>query len=127
MVCIPGSRRYTSSVLGIVATTSERLFAWHVDVVVTFVTYFCVFYSKIFNKWIRFLDYTTGFGGKFGVQTDRVDKSAVGWEHVEKVEKHESQKGKNMKNKLDRFRMSKTYLVFPKVARLFILENLKHS
>ena len=38
-------------------------------------------------------DYTAGFGGKFGVQTDRVDKSALGWEHVEKVEKHESQKG----------------------------------
>lgn len=34
-----------------------------------------------------------GFGGKFGVQTDRQDKSAVGWDHVEKVEKHESQKG----------------------------------
>ena len=38
-------------------------------------------------------DYKTGFGGQFGVQTDRVDKSAVGWEHHEKVEKHESQKG----------------------------------
>ena len=40
-------------------------------------------------------DYKTGFGGKFGVQTDRVDKSAVGWEHHEKVDKHESQKGVN--------------------------------
>ena len=39
-------------------------------------------------------DYKTGFGGKFGVQTDRVDKSALGWEHHEKVEEHESQKGK---------------------------------
>ena len=39
-------------------------------------------------------DYKTGFGGKFGVQKDRVDKSALGWEHHEKVEKHESQKGK---------------------------------
>lgn len=38
-------------------------------------------------------DYNKGFGGKFGVQKDRVDKSAVGWEHHEKVEKHESQKG----------------------------------
>lgn len=36
----------------------------------------------------------TGFGGKFGVQKDRQDKSAVGWDHIEKVEKHESQKGK---------------------------------
>lgn len=43
---------------------------------------------------IQFADYTTGFGGKFGVQKDRVDKSAVGWEHHETVEKHQSQKGK---------------------------------
>ena len=41
-------------------------------------------------------DYKTGFGGKFGVQTDRVDKSALSWEHHEKVEKHESQKGKTI-------------------------------
>ena len=40
-------------------------------------------------------DYKTGFGGQFGVQTDRVDKSAAGWDHVEKVEKHASQKGNN--------------------------------
>ena len=39
-------------------------------------------------------DYKTGFGGKFGVQNDRVDKSAMGWDHIEKVEKHVSQKGK---------------------------------
>ena len=38
------------------------------------------------------LDYKTGFGGKYGVQTDRMDKSSVGWDHVEKVEKHVSQK-----------------------------------
>ena len=40
-----------------------------------------------------FSDYTSGFGGKFGVQNDRVDKSAMGWDHIEKVEKHDSQKG----------------------------------
>lgn len=39
------------------------------------------------------LDYSAGFGGKFGVQKDRVDKSSVGWDYHEKVEKHESQKG----------------------------------
>lgn len=27
-------------------------------------------------------DYTKGFGGKFGVQTDRQDASAVGFDHV---------------------------------------------
>ena len=39
------------------------------------------------------LDYKTGFGGKFGVQSDRQDKSAVGWDHLEKVDKHHSQQG----------------------------------
>lgn len=39
-------------------------------------------------------DYSQGFGGKFGVQSDRQDKSASGWDHIEKVEKHESQKGR---------------------------------
>ena len=38
-------------------------------------------------------DYSTGFGGKYGVQKDRVDKAAVGWDHQEHLEKHESQKG----------------------------------
>lgn len=36
-------------------------------------------------------DYSKGFGGKFGVQTDRQDKSAVGWDHHEAPQKHESQ------------------------------------
>jgi cortactin len=38
-------------------------------------------------------DYSTGFGGKFGVQKERQDKSAVGFDYREKVEKHESQTG----------------------------------
>ena len=38
-------------------------------------------------------DHSKGFGGKYGVQADRVDQSAVGWDHKESVEKHESQKG----------------------------------
>ena len=42
---------------------------------------------------IFFKDYSQGFGGKFGVQKDRQDKTAAGWDHIEKVEKHESQKG----------------------------------
>lgn len=36
-------------------------------------------------------DYSIGFGGKFGVQTDRQDKSAVGWEHHETLPQHDSQ------------------------------------
>ena len=40
-----------------------------------------------------YLDYKTGFGGKYGVQNDRQDKSALGWDHQEGLQKHESQKG----------------------------------
>lgn len=36
-------------------------------------------------------DYSHGFGGKFGVQEDRKDASAVGWDYVEKPQHHESQ------------------------------------
>ncbi len=42
---------------------------------------------------LKSADYTKGFGGKFGVETDKVDKSAVGFEYQGKTEKHESQKG----------------------------------
>lgn len=44
---------------------------------------------------LSFSDYKKGFGGQFGVQSDRKDKSAAGWEEHEKVAKHESQTGKN--------------------------------
>lgn len=42
-------------------------------------------------------DYAKGFGGKYGVQTDRQDRSAVGWDHIEKTEKHASQKGNTLR------------------------------
>ena len=41
-----------------------------------------------------YTDYKAGFGGKYGIQNDRQDKSAVGWDHQEAVQKHESQKGR---------------------------------
>jgi cortactin len=51
---------------------------------------------------LKSTDYSYGFGGIHGVQTDRVDKTAVGWDHKEKIEKHESQtdysKGKETHN-----------------------------
>lgn len=40
-----------------------------------------------------FLDYTKGFGGKYGLEEDRQDKSAVGWDDHEKLHQHESQTG----------------------------------
>lgn len=36
-------------------------------------------------------DYSEGFGGKFGIQTDRVDKSAVGFDYKSKLMHHDSQ------------------------------------
>lgn len=45
------------------------------------------------NSSLLSLDYSKGFGGKYGVDKDKVDKSAVGFEYQGKVEKHESQKG----------------------------------
>jgi cortactin len=38
------------------------------------------------------VDAAKGFGGKFGVQKDRQDKAAKGFDYQAKVEKHESQK-----------------------------------
>ena len=40
----------------------------------------------------RQVDAAKGFGGKFGVGEQK-DKSALGWDHLEKVEKHTSSKG----------------------------------
>jgi len=42
---------------------------------------------------LTFLDYKKGFGGQFGLQEDRQDKSALGWEHREQTAKHVSQTG----------------------------------
>ena len=56
--------------------------------------YLQVFFCFVFDL-ILIVDYKAGFGGKYGVQNDRVDKCAVGWEHKEDVTKHESQTGIN--------------------------------
>lgn len=45
-------------------------------------------------------DYAKGFGGKFGVEMDKVDKSAVGFEYQGKTERHESQKGNSSRHSL---------------------------
>lgn len=47
---------------------------------------------------IVLLDHSKGFGGKFGVQSDRQDESAADWAHKENVEKHPSQKGRYLHN-----------------------------
>lgn len=38
-------------------------------------------------------DYSKGFGGRYGVESDKVDKAAVGFDYKSQTEKHDSQKG----------------------------------
>lgn len=38
-------------------------------------------------------DYSKGFGGRYGVERDKVDKAAVGFDYKSQTEKHDSQKG----------------------------------
>lgn len=56
------------------------------------------------------VDYAVGFGGKFGVQADRQDKSAVGWDHHEQLQQHESQTDHNKVKMSGSFRIPKLYL-----------------
>lgn len=42
---------------------------------------------------IYVLDVVRGYGGKFGVEKDRQDASAAGWDYQEKMASHESQTG----------------------------------
>lgn len=41
----------------------------------------------------EFSDYKAGFGGRFGVQSERQDSCAVGFDYKERLAKHESQQG----------------------------------
>lgn len=38
-------------------------------------------------------DYSKGFGGKYGVEKEKVDKAALGYDYKAETEKHQSQKG----------------------------------
>lgn len=38
-------------------------------------------------------DYSKGFGGKYGVEKEKVDKAALGYDYKSQTEKHQSQKG----------------------------------
>lgn len=38
-------------------------------------------------------DYKRGFGGRYGVEVEKQDQCALGYEHKENLAKHESQKG----------------------------------
>lgn len=43
------------------------------------------FFTKIDHERHEAVTGTKGYGGKFGVQSDRQDKSAAGWDYHEQV------------------------------------------
>lgn len=49
----------------------------------------CVYYMVV----CYVADYKRGFGGKYGVEVEKQDQCALGYEHKESLAKHESQKG----------------------------------
>lgn len=67
-------------------------------------------------------DYSDGFGGKFGIQKDRVDKSAVGFDYKSQLEKHESQtdhkKGFGGKFGVETDRMDKSAVGFQEQGKV---------
>ena len=54
--------------------------------------------TRLMSVVVMTVDYSSGFGGKYGVQKDRQDQSALGFDHQEKLEKHASQKGTEKHN-----------------------------
>uniref|UniRef100_A0A8D2QDU7 Cortactin n=1 Tax=Zonotrichia albicollis TaxID=44394 RepID=A0A8D2QDU7_ZONAL len=66
-------------------------------------------------------NYKSGFGGKFGVQTERQDPSAVGFDYKEKLAKHESQqdysKGFGGKYGVQKDRMDKNAATFEDIEK----------
>lgn len=45
------------------------------------------------NLFSFFTDYSKGFGGRYGVEREKVDKAALGYDYKGQTEKHQSQKG----------------------------------
>uniref|UniRef100_A0A4W5R1C7 Hematopoietic cell-specific Lyn substrate 1 n=1 Tax=Hucho hucho TaxID=62062 RepID=A0A4W5R1C7_9TELE len=45
-----------------------------------------------FSRCFYLSDYSKGFGGKFGVEKEKVDKAALGYDYKGETEKHQSQK-----------------------------------
>lgn len=56
-------------------------------------------------------DYAQGFGGKYGVQRDRQDKSALGYDEQVNLSKHESQTGKAFREISMVFRIRVLYII----------------
>lgn len=48
--------------------------------------------ANVKRKILEQINPAFGYGGKFGVEKDRMDKSALGSEHMTPLQKHQSQK-----------------------------------
>lgn len=72
-------------------------------------------------------DYSKGFGGKFGVQEDRKDKSAVGWDHIEAPQKHASQVDHKVKPVIEGAKPSNLRAKFENLAKNSEEESRKRA
>lgn len=68
---------------------------------------------------------STGYGGKYGVQSDRFDKSAVGFDYQINLEKHSSQTGffEIIFKKINFFNLNYFFGLKKKIIRKALVEN----
>uniref|UniRef100_G3UQJ0 SH3 domain-containing protein n=1 Tax=Meleagris gallopavo TaxID=9103 RepID=G3UQJ0_MELGA len=95
-VCIPAAAAVGAAVLLFAAQVLCCVHAWHAASVP------CVSipaqsalgfeYKGEVEKHSSQKDYSKGFGGRYGVERDKVDKAAVGFDYKSQAEKHDSQK-----------------------------------
>lgn len=60
---------------------------------ITVCVYLCVYIFMCVCSCVCVADYKRGFGGRYGVEVEKQDQCALGYEHKESLAKHESQKG----------------------------------
>lgn len=76
-----------------------------------------------------FTDYSKGFGGKYGVEKEKVDKAALGYDYKCQTEKHQSQKGefKSFKRYLTQFVWNVIYFNFCLIIHQIMQKDLEEN
>ncbi|XP_029317773.1 src substrate protein p85-like [Cottoperca gobio] len=59
---------------------------------VQYFTFVKLLHNRVSPTTHMFSDYSKGFGGKYGVEKEKVDKAALGYDYKGETEKHQSQK-----------------------------------
>lgn len=75
-------------------------------------------------------DYKRGFGGRYGVEVERQDQCALGYEHKESLAKHESQKGTDTSLNTSpnpTFHFTKLLMIFPFLIKVLPLSFFGHQ